>query len=231
MPDLHFRPGMGVPVPLLVLYPANSPERPEKFGPYTMPASRNAPIADGLFPLVVISHGTGGSHLLYRNLAVHLAHYGFVVLLPEHPRNNRNNNDLAGTAANLANRPRHLHLAIDWAYSHDDFGPHLETGAVAVIGHSMGGYTALAIAGGIPTAFPHETPDRQSRRVDVSPDDRVKALVLFAPAAAWFMAPDALHAVRVPMLMLTAEHDPHTPPSTPKSFGAACRTRRSSSTR
>jgi predicted dienelactone hydrolase len=63
-------------------------------------------VAAGSFPLVVVSHGTGGSHLLYRALAAHLARNGFVVALPEHPQNNRNDNDLGGTAANLAQRPR-----------------------------------------------------------------------------------------------------------------------------
>jgi predicted dienelactone hydrolase len=43
------------------------------------------------------------------------------------------------------------------------------------------------------------------------PDGRVKALLLLAPAAAWFMAPGALAGVRVPVLMLTAGNDPHTP--------------------
>jgi predicted dienelactone hydrolase len=39
-------------------------------------------------------------------LAAQLARNGFVVALPEHPRSDRNNNDLEGTAANPANRPR-----------------------------------------------------------------------------------------------------------------------------
>jgi predicted dienelactone hydrolase len=201
----------GDPIPALVIYPANAPERPERLGPYTLSVSMNAELATGPFPLIVVSHGTGSSHLLFRTLARHLARNGFVVVMPEHPRNNRNNNDLAGTAAILTNRPRHIRLVMDWAFSHDVFGPSLKPDATAIIGHSLGGYTALAAAGGVPTAFPHEMPDHQSRKVDVVPDDRVKALVLFAPAAAWFMAPGALSGVRVPILMLTAEKDPHTP--------------------
>jgi predicted dienelactone hydrolase len=209
--DELFDDEMGMTFPMVVMYPSSAPEGPERLGPYAVSVAMNGPIEAGTFPLVVISHGTGGSHLAYRTLAAHLARHGFVVAMLEHPRNNRNNNDLGGTAANLANRPRHIRLAIDWAFSPSAFGPSLEPDAVAIVGHSMGGYTALATAGGLPTAFPNETPEQMPRAVSVTPDERVKALVLLAPAAAWFMAPGALQGVRVPILMLTAEKDVHTP--------------------
>jgi predicted dienelactone hydrolase len=202
---------MGITFPMLVMYPSNSPERSEKLGPYLLSVAMNGPAAPGSSPLIVISHGSGGSHLVYRTLAAHLARNGFVVAMPEHPRNNRNNNDLEGTAANLANRPRHIRLVIDWAFSSEAFGSCLIPDTVAIIGHSMGGYTALAIAGGIPASFPRESPDHQPRQIEVAPDHRVKALVLLAPAAAWFMAPDALRGVGVPILLWTAEKDSYTP--------------------
>jgi predicted dienelactone hydrolase len=75
---------------------------------------------------------------------------------------------------------------------------------VAILGHSMGTYTALAVAGGIPW-----TQDR--RRVEVVADPRVRALVLLAPAAGWYRPEGALREVKVPILMLAAEHDPVTP--------------------
>ncbi len=202
---------MSVTFPTLVMYPSNSPERPERLGPYTLSVAMDAPIAAGPFPLVVISHGSGGSHLVYRTLAAHLARSAFVVAMPEHPGNNRNNNDLVDTIANLANRPRHIRLVIDWAFSSDAFAPCLISDTVAIVGHSLGGYTALAVAGGIATSFPRESPDRQLRRIEVDPDHRVKALVLLAPATPWFTAPDALRGVRVPILLWTAEMDSYTP--------------------
>ena len=93
--------------------------------------------------------------------------------------------------SNLANRPRHLRLVIDWAFSSDVVGPHLRPDTVAIVGHPLGGYTALALAGGRPVAFPSETPDQQPRALDVRADDRVKALVLRAPATPWFMTAGA----------------------------------------
>lgn len=88
---------------------------------------------------MIISHGTGGSHLLYRTLAAHLARDGFVVGLPEHPRNN---NELAGTHTILPDRPRQIRAAIDWAYADRALGLCIAPDSVAVIGHSLGGYTA-----------------------------------------------------------------------------------------
>ena len=101
-----FDSGTGLPFQMLMTYPADADERGERFGPYTLRVAKDAPVAVGKFPLVVISHGTGSSHLVHRNLAAHLARNGFVVIVPEHPGNDRNHNELANTAVNLENRPR-----------------------------------------------------------------------------------------------------------------------------
>jgi predicted dienelactone hydrolase len=191
-------------IPVVVLYPTAASAIAVPFGPYSMEVAPEAPLAAGSRPLVIVSHGSGGSHLLYRELATHLARCGYVVALPEHPGNNRNDNALEGTPRNLVDRPRHLSLVIDALVADPRIGPGLQVGSVAVVGHSMGGYTALALAGGQPS-----TEDRQP--LDVTPDARVKALVLLAPATAWFMAPGALRRVDVPILMLSAEHDSFTP--------------------
>ncbi len=201
----------GVPIPIVVLYPTDAPAHPARLGPYTLDVAMDAPVAAGTYPLVLVSHGSGGSHLAYRELAAHLARVGFVVALVEHPGNSRNDNSRVDTEANLAARPRHLRLVADHLTADPAVGPHLVADAVAIVGHSMGGYTALAAAGGRPTAFPRETADGASREVPVPRDPRVRALVLLAPATPWFLAPGALAEVRVPILMLTAEHDPHTP--------------------
>ena len=204
--------GAGASVPVLALYPSGRPEKPERIERFVFDVALDAPVRDGEFPLVVISHGTGGSHLLYRTLALYLARSGFVVVLPEHPGNNRNDNALAGTHTVLADRPRQISLAIDWAYGDERLAGSLAANCVAVVGHSLGGYTALAVAGGHPGAAPHETPDGQARQVPVIPDARVRAVVLLAPATAWFAWPGALRDVRVPIQMWTAEKDESTPP-------------------
>jgi predicted dienelactone hydrolase len=194
----------GVWFPAIVMYPTEVAPTPTRFGPYFIEASANAPITAGCYPLVVFSHGSGGSHLLYRTICMHLAGNGYVVVMLEHPGNNRNHNELEGTNENLMNRPRHIRLAIDAVLSNVSFKDHVLADKVAVVGHSMGGYTALAIAGGTPWS-------QDGRKVDVVADPRVRALVLLAPATPWYLPEGALSQVQVPILMLIAEHDPYTP--------------------
>ncbi|SNR81320.1 Predicted dienelactone hydrolase [Methylobacillus rhizosphaerae] len=201
--------------PALVMYPTQQVPVSQGFGPYVMEVSLDAPIAPGQYPLVLVSHGSGGSHLLYRSITCHLARHGYIVAMIEHPGNNRVDNRLMGTVDNLQYRPRHLKLTTDYLYQDARFAPYLLPGNVAVIGHSMGGYAALALAGGNPW-FPPEVfkPDYQGPApslVDVEHDARIKALVLLAPATVWFKPKAALSGVHVPILMLSAEHDPYTP--------------------
>lgn len=196
-----------VTFPMLVFYPAQTPEKTERFGPYRIEVAKDAPLKDGTFPLVIISHGSGGSHLVYRTLARYLAQNGFVVGMPEHPFNNRNDNSRYGRVVNLIMRPSHLSTAIDWFYDSEKFGKQLEPDCVSVIGHSLGGYTALAAAGGVPTSVPKESADGEPKRLEIETDTRIKSLVLLAPAAVWFRAPGALSGVNLPILMLVGDLD------------------------
>jgi predicted dienelactone hydrolase len=204
-------PVSGARLALTLLYPTRVPGATVRFGPYALTLGRDAPPEGNGLPLVAVSHGTGGSPWVYRDLAAHLARAGFAVLLLEHPGNSRNDNSLANSITNLENRPRHLSMAIDAAFADSLLGPRLSRPGVAVIGHSLGGYTALAVAGGRPYAFPHESPTEESCPIAVTPDSRVRAIVLLAPASVWFAADGALDAVDVPILMRTGEKDEHTP--------------------
>lgn len=197
--------------PMSVMYPTYIPGRTEKLGPFSLNVSKNAKPKEGIFPLILISHGSGGSHLLYRTLAYHLASNGFIVGMPEHPFNNKNNNTLVNTVENLINRPTHLRIAMDWFFDSNKFKRYLKPDSVSIIGHSMGGYTALAVAGGKPTSLPHELPNKQSQQISVLSDHRIKALVLLAPATVWFMGEGSLREVDIPILMFTAEKDEYTP--------------------
>lgn len=195
--------------PLLVLYPSSTPGRPEPIGPYPLDVALEAPIAPGPFPVVLISHGTGGTPLTHRLLAHFLARNGFVVGLPRHHANHRDDNTWHNTPDNLVARPRHLSLALDGLLA--EFGAALWPDAVAVIGHSLGGYTALALAGGQPGSLPHEHADGTPQPLPVASDARVRALVLLAPATVWYRAADALRRVHVPILLLMGEKDEWTP--------------------
>lgn len=199
-------PVQGVRIPLWLLYPARAAERIETFGVYSLSVALDAPIEGERLPLVVISHGTGSTPWVMRDLATYLVRAGFVVAVFAHPGNTRRDDGLAGKPENLVNRPRHVRLVIDAAFADPSIGPRLASG-VAVIGHSMGGYTALAAAGGQPMVLPHEAPDGVAYPLTVERDRRVRAIVLFSPAAPWFMADGALAEVDVPVMLRTGEKD------------------------
>jgi len=193
---------LNISFPVLIQYPTHEPSTTIAFGPFTMDVSPDAKIIEGQFPLVIISHGNGGSHLVYRTISTHLAKNGYIVAMLEHYGNNRNNNQLENTNENLINRPRHVSLIIDELLSINRFGKSISVNNIAVLGHSMGGYTALVLAGGLPRT-------REGEKIEVSSDPRVKAIVLLAPGTGWFM--NSLQNVTIPILMLIAEHDQITP--------------------
>lgn len=197
----------GLTTPMVVMYPTEVEGRSERIGPYSLDVALDAPPLGGDFPLVLISHGSGGSPLLYRTLARYLASAGFVVGLPEHPFNNRNDDAWAGTLRNLRARPAVIRSALDWFFADSEFAASLRPGVAAVVGHSLGAYAALAAAGGIATSFPRESEDGQVYEIATPPDPRIKALVLLAPATVWFAGDAALRKVAVPILMLSAERD------------------------
>lgn len=202
----------GAIVPVHVLYPTAAAPALHRFGPYEVELALDAPPARGALRLVAFSHGTGSTPWAIRGLAAHLARAGFAVALIEHPGNSRSDDALANTVANLENRPRHVTRALDAAFADPVLGPHLTPGRAAVIGHSLGGYTALAVAGGRPMALPNQTPDGVAHPIAVTADPRVRAIVLLAPALPWFMAPGALAGVTAAVLVRAGERDDLAPP-------------------
>ncbi|MES2205455.1 MAG: alpha/beta fold hydrolase [Pseudomonadota bacterium] len=195
---------LGIVFPAAVMYPTNTASVPTIFGQSFIELSDKAPISTGEYPLVVISHGNGGSHFIYATICTHLAKQGYIVAMLEHPGNNYKKNELEWTPQNLSNRPRHIRDTIDAVAKHPFFIRSVQVDNVAVIGHSLGGYTALAVAGGKPWS-------KEGQQIEVEADSRVRALVLLAPATPWYLPAGSLSNVTVPILMLVAEHDSYTP--------------------
>lgn len=80
----------------IVWYPTTVKSQKIKLGPYELDVARNAKIENGKHSLVVISHGSRGSHLGHRDTAIYLAERGYIVISVIHPKNNYLDDSLEG---------------------------------------------------------------------------------------------------------------------------------------
>lgn len=111
-------------------------------------------------PMVIISHGLGANRKFFAYLARHLASHGITVAALDHPDSNNswlrrasagNNPGELLSASEFIERPRDISFLLDELTKLNQqpglLQGKLNTKLVSVIGHSLGGYTALAVAG------------------------------------------------------------------------------------
>src|SRR3546814_3246901 len=95
-------------MPGFVFYPSTEAgEGTTAIGPYDVAAAFGVPEQPGAKPLVVISHGHGGSNLGHHDLAAYLARNGFIVATIEHPRDSFRDSSGNGHAAVMARSEEH----------------------------------------------------------------------------------------------------------------------------
>jgi predicted dienelactone hydrolase len=166
-----------------------------------------APAAPGPFPLVIYSHGSDGFRWVATNYTEFLASRGFVVAAPDHPGNTALD-VFTGTSADRPTttnrRPQDVAATIDALLAASDdsdnpLGGRIDGEHIAVTGHSLGGFTALASASGHTNEVGSTAPDR---RVDV--------VVGFAPASS-LLSDAELSSIDVPTLLVSATRDTTTP--------------------
>jgi intracellular septation protein len=68
----------GQPIAVDVWYPSGAPSALLRLGPYEQTVAMDGPIAGVNLPLILISHGTGGSALTHYDTAVALAEAGYI---------------------------------------------------------------------------------------------------------------------------------------------------------
>lgn len=140
----------GGTTPGYVFYPSALASRTTWRGSYELHATPDSPAIAGLKPLVVISHGHGGSDLGHHDLAEYLAIHGFVVATLEHPKDNVHDMSGVGTGRVLGGRPIQLKAAINQLLHDPQWKTLVNPNQVGVAGFSAGGYAALVVAGAVP---------------------------------------------------------------------------------
>jgi predicted dienelactone hydrolase len=113
--------------------------------------ARDAPLAAkaAKLPLVVISHGTGGSALSMAWLGEALAAHGYIVAAVNHPGNNAGEPYTAKGFSIWWERARDLSETISGMLADAKLGDRIDSERIGSAGFSLGGYAMIAIAGGI----------------------------------------------------------------------------------
>jgi predicted dienelactone hydrolase len=188
-------------VSVALYYPTQAPARVIAMGPFSVDVAVQAPPDPQIKGLIVLSHGIGGTELGHSSLAEALAKDGWLV-------------------AALLRDP-------EWR---DRIGQDANGPRIGAVGHSAGGYTVLALAGGEPdlsrladhcvdsgaedpifcglarTLQPTGNPATAGLLAPSLVDPRVRAVVALAPTGVLFSA-SSLAAIRVPTAIYEAEQD------------------------
>jgi predicted dienelactone hydrolase len=111
-------------------------------------ATKDAPIAHSLskFPVVLLSHGSGGKADKLFWLTDYLVRHGVIVIATDHPGNMTGDNSADGMMK-VWERPKDLTFALNQVLKQSEFKDHLDIMKLAATGHSAGGTTALLLAG------------------------------------------------------------------------------------
>ena len=190
-------------------------------------------------PIVVISHGLASRPEDFANIAKQLASNGYLVALPDHIGSNQQHlqDMLEGyqreiyTVNDFIDRPLDVSHVLDELEKRNqsDFDGRLNLQRVGVIGHSFGGYTALALAGAtIDFENLAEICDRkiwgpnlslllQCRALELNRkeynfrDERVQAVLAMNPVNSVIFGVEGLEKIDIPVFLGAGSNDPAAP--------------------
>ncbi|MGU5795461.1 alpha/beta hydrolase family protein [Aeromonas hydrophila] len=172
------------------------------------------------WPLVIMSHGAGGSRFDQYYLAECLAARGFAVLTVDH----RDIQDGQQRWRNLLTRPLRLVLA-QQALRHEALAENIDFSRPLLIGHSAGAYDVLVKCGCIPRFELEEefsTVLTELGAFDASAYRLSSPLgvVLMAPALSNLFPAESLSSLDIPALILSADQDSVRMLGTPADYAA-----------
>ena len=228
--------GAQEPIAVNLYYPTQAAELAIAMGPFPAHVAPQATPDAAFKGLIVISHGLAGSELVHESLAEALARSGYLVAALRHPGDNWQDQSLIarGPAAYLDERPRHVSRVLDALLADPQWSARIARDAggprIGALGHSAGGYTVLALAGGrfdvarlrahcvaqgaddpifcrrtgsnaLPAATAGATLDPSTVA-----DRRVRAVVALAPVGAVF-DPASLEGIAIPVTIYVAAKD------------------------
>lgn len=179
---------------------------------------RNAPAAAGKFPIVLFSHGLTAVRDQSMFLTQYWASHGYVVVAPDHQGNTGYDFNPLQLYQSGLDRPRDLRFVLNQLCELDRVGSwelagKMRLDRVAATGHSLGGYSALALGGawihvkGMPVKLePGEHPDYY----EIS-DPRIACVIAMAPVYKPALTAEGLSHLKKPTLVMGGTVDTVTP--------------------
>ncbi|WCN11872.1 alpha/beta fold hydrolase [Marinomonas mediterranea] len=98
------------------------------------------------FPLVLLSHGYRGHWRNLNWLATRLVQQGYLVAAVDHPGTSTFRHDKID-AEQWWERPADVSRLLDWLQTDSDWQASIDESDISVIGHSLGGWTVMLLAG------------------------------------------------------------------------------------
>ena len=212
--------GRDMTLTVAVWYPTAAEPKPHTYGGPTKGrvAVGAPPTAEGgPYPVLVFSHGFGGDGLSAVFFTEALAARGWIVAAPDHHDSHsavrirtgpakhfdrlglyRQAREIASSGPEDRGRYRYrldeLRRVIEGLSGSGLFGKLIDTGRLAVGGHSLGGFTALGLSGPVPEFH----------------DPRLKAVLLFSTGAGGYLfRSEELARVRIPSMLFLGEEENH----------------------
>ncbi len=192
--------------------------------------------------VIVISHGLGLDSSNFRYLANYLATNGFAVVIPNHPGSDAkqlqsliNGNSNQVTQPNeFKDRPLDIKYILDQLESDSQFQHQLNLQQVGIFGQSLGGYTALALAGAkinfqqlqadcnyeklrntwnmslLLQCRALELPNQSEEQYNFQ-DPRIKAVIAVNPITSSIFGQAGLSQIRTPIMIIGSSEDTVAP--------------------
>lgn len=135
------------------------------FAPVTVAPDAEISTASRNYPLVLLSHGTGGSAVQIMWLGYYLAARGYIVAAVNHHGNTGAEQRRAAQGFLLYwERARDLTAVLDKLLADPVFGAHINRNRIGAAGFSLGGYTVISLAGAVFSPQEFEAFCRSPRR-------------------------------------------------------------------
>lgn len=219
------------PIAVTIFYPTAQTPRLVWLGISFGYLAPDAAITSGQHPLVVISHGTGGTPTSHLDTAIALVEAGYVVAAPLHNGDNFRDHSEVGTSEWFSDRSRQIVRVNDFMLDQWKSRDHLDPKRLGLFGFSAGGTTALIVIGGIPDlsriaplckSHPEfvcqlmkpGVPMRIPATTEWAHDPRVAAAVVVAPGIGFTFEPNGLSRVHAHVQLWDGSADVTVPLAT-----------------